>query len=209
MYSNLMKRSSKKTKVILAVLIGTIFIISTSSIMVNAAIPNSTGTINSCYRNSATIFDPKGGLRVIDAQSGETCNTSETALTWNQGGQVNRPLAYAHILINQTGNVTLDAARSSNISNLYSSPGGNQTAVCLTVNGSPKSVSSAPGYANGTNVLYRFSIKDQNGWSFDPTLGTQYPATVCDQNATSANVSFIGINSPTSAYSVDYFVTVY
>lgn len=45
-----------------------------------AAIPHSsTGVIDACY--------PKAGdLRVIDAESGETCKSNETALAWNAQG---------------------------------------------------------------------------------------------------------------------------
>jgi hypothetical protein len=52
-----------------------------------AAIPDSDdGEIHGCYSNN------KGDLRVIDAQAGETCNTSkETALVWNQEGPQGDP----------------------------------------------------------------------------------------------------------------------
>lgn len=45
-----------------------------------AAIPGSGGVISSCY-----LTDPPHTLRVIDAAS-ESCNRSETALSWNQQG---------------------------------------------------------------------------------------------------------------------------
>lgn len=43
------------------------------------AIPGQSGTINGCVKN--------GVLRVIDAEAGDTCKASETAISWNQKGQ--------------------------------------------------------------------------------------------------------------------------
>lgn len=63
-----------------------------------AAIPDSDdGEIHGCYANN------NGALRVIDAQAGQTCNTSrETALTWNQRGPQGVPgtgaRAYAEVV---------------------------------------------------------------------------------------------------------------
>lgn len=45
-----------------------------------AAIPNGDGEITACYDNRSGI------LRVIDAEEGVQCRTSETALTWSQTG---------------------------------------------------------------------------------------------------------------------------
>jgi hypothetical protein len=48
---------------------------------VRASIPDSgTGVISGCYR------DANGSLRVIDAEAGQTCGSSETPLIWNQLG---------------------------------------------------------------------------------------------------------------------------
>ena len=44
-----------------------------------AAIPGSNGRISACY-------DRAGTLRVIDAESGTTCDRRETPLAWNQTG---------------------------------------------------------------------------------------------------------------------------
>src|SRR5215218_10200627 len=44
-----------------------------------AAVPGSTGTISACKDN-------KGTLKVIDAESGQTCNANQQLLTWNQHG---------------------------------------------------------------------------------------------------------------------------
>jgi hypothetical protein len=49
--------------------------------LASASIPDSrTGVITGCYQ---MVY---GGLRVIDAQAGATCNPSEKQLTWNQTG---------------------------------------------------------------------------------------------------------------------------
>ena len=48
--------------------------------MALAAIPSSSGVISSCYEKKA------GALRVIDAQAGAVCKSTELALAWNQVG---------------------------------------------------------------------------------------------------------------------------
>jgi hypothetical protein len=45
-----------------------------------AAIPAADGTISACK-------DQKGTLKVIDAESGQTCSANQQPLTWNQQGQ--------------------------------------------------------------------------------------------------------------------------
>lgn len=45
-----------------------------------AAIPGSDGTISGCYKLS------DGTLRVIDAEAGATCKSSEKPITWSQTG---------------------------------------------------------------------------------------------------------------------------
>jgi hypothetical protein len=47
--------------------------------IVYATIPDGGGVIHGCY-------GPSGKLRVIDTDAGESCNGSETAVTWNQTG---------------------------------------------------------------------------------------------------------------------------
>ena len=47
-----------------------------------ASIPDSSGLIQACYQKV------NGQLRVIDTSKGGTCNSSETALSWNQTGPV-------------------------------------------------------------------------------------------------------------------------
>jgi hypothetical protein len=43
-----------------------------------AAIPSSSGTITACYAGN-------GALRVIEAEGGQTCRSTETQLSWKDG----------------------------------------------------------------------------------------------------------------------------
>jgi hypothetical protein len=45
-----------------------------------AGIPGQGGVISACK-------DAKGSLKVIDAEAGQTCNSNQQLLTWNQQGQ--------------------------------------------------------------------------------------------------------------------------
>lgn len=54
--------------------------------IVSAAIPDSGGTIHGCYKNSVGILNPKGSLRVVNTDSGESCTSQETPLDWSQQG---------------------------------------------------------------------------------------------------------------------------
>jgi hypothetical protein len=49
-----------------------------------AAIPASDGTISACK-------DARGGLKVIDAEAGQTCKPDQQLLTWNQQGPQGSP----------------------------------------------------------------------------------------------------------------------
>src|SRR5215471_9906652 len=53
--------------------------------VVQAAIPDSNGTIHGCYQfaNGAV---PKGTVRVVDAATGEICRYYEHPLNWNSHG---------------------------------------------------------------------------------------------------------------------------
>jgi hypothetical protein len=53
--------------------------------VVQAAIPDSHGTINSCYQFAQGVT-PKGTLRVIDPSTGEACRFYERPLKWNANG---------------------------------------------------------------------------------------------------------------------------
>ena len=64
-----------------------------------AAIPSSNGTISACKDN-------KGALKVIDAEAGQTCNTNQQLLTWNQQGPQGPPgSAVGYAFVAHTGDV--------------------------------------------------------------------------------------------------------
>src|SRR5205823_11718433 len=46
-----------------------------------AAVPSADGVIHGCIGTN-----PAGSLRVVDAEAGDKCRTSERELTWNQQG---------------------------------------------------------------------------------------------------------------------------
>src|SRR5690242_13950300 len=67
----------------LAAIAGAAVIGGATTALVSAAIPSSNdGQIHGCYRNNASLLDPKGALRVIDSDSSQACSTQETALKW-------------------------------------------------------------------------------------------------------------------------------
>ena len=49
-----------------------------------ATIPGSNGVISGCYVKDG--YSGAGKVRVIDAQAGKTCNSTENALSWNKQG---------------------------------------------------------------------------------------------------------------------------
>jgi len=49
-----------------------------------ATIPASNGVISGCYIKDG--YSNAGRVRVIDAQAGKTCNSTENALAWNKQG---------------------------------------------------------------------------------------------------------------------------
>jgi hypothetical protein len=70
---------SRKVSFIAAVTSATVLGGITTAI-VWASIPDGSGVIHGCYRNS------NGALHTIDTDKGETCTAQETALNWNQQG---------------------------------------------------------------------------------------------------------------------------
>lgn len=157
-------------------LIGTVLV-------TQAAIPASDGTIHGC-RNSTTTM-----LRVID-NSTSTCDSSETALNWDQKGVK----AYAHVVYSSGVN-SLDTNRSYNFTNLqYSDPPFSYRQVCLTVTGTPNNISAISESNQNGGLIAGVGIKDGSGWTSTNTCDTQSPGS---------NV-FVKVNSGTS-----FFVTVY
>src|SRR5438132_5920575 len=72
-------RSTRKTSILALTLVGVLAAVGVGY----AAIPSSDGVIHSCYNASS---NPSGTLRVIDAQTGATCNKNEKSLNFNQTG---------------------------------------------------------------------------------------------------------------------------
>jgi hypothetical protein len=60
--------------------------------VVHASIPDSSGVIHGCYKNSNPA---QGALTVIDTDLGQTCPSGTTALSWNQSGP-----QFAHVSTN-------------------------------------------------------------------------------------------------------------
>jgi len=121
--------------------------------LVHAAIPDSDGTIHGC-RNSTTTL-----LRIIDASSA-SCDSNETALNWDQHGI----RGYARITTTGSNTYAFDSNRTLNLSNLHvSNLGFNDNLICMTVTGTPKSISFAP--ETGNNEIYAAAFKDSNGWT--------------------------------------------
>jgi uncharacterized protein YjbI with pentapeptide repeats len=74
---NWAKRQSK----LLAAALGGVVI--GGSAVAFAVIPDANGVIHGCYRSSGALAN--GSLRIIDSPA-QTCNSNETALSWNQTG---------------------------------------------------------------------------------------------------------------------------
>lgn len=159
-------------------LIGTVLV-------TQAAIPASDGTIHGCRNNTTTM------LRVIDNAS-QTCDSNEAALNWDQKGV----RAYAFVDYN-SGTHTLDTNRSYNVTSFqYSSPLFAPRQFCLTINGTPKSISAIPSTNPSNNVKnIAAGFKDGNGWT---------AANTCDTESPGSNV-FVKL----MGHDTSFFVTVY
>lgn len=145
--------------------------------VVMAAIPDSNGQINACYKNSTKVLsvtDPTGN-----------CAGNETALSWGQGNR-----AYATIDYDpNTDTVTIDSAHSSGITNLQR---GSDGYACITVNFAPSFVIS------NTNNLYVF--KDaSNNWM---GLNTGYTGQ-CD-SVSGSNFALASFSNDTPDYYLIY-----
>nr|MDQ4041696.1 hypothetical protein [Actinomycetota bacterium] len=73
----MIKPSPKSLRMLLPTVVAVAFVTGGLAI---ASIPGNDGTISGCYDNRSGI------LRVIDAEAGGSCRTSETPLTWSQTG---------------------------------------------------------------------------------------------------------------------------
>lgn len=79
MFRRVTQKLTKSGGLLLAVTLAAVVGGATTAI-VTAAIPSSNGTISACYGKI------NGNLRVIDAESGKTCNGLENPLSWSSSG---------------------------------------------------------------------------------------------------------------------------
>jgi len=129
--------------VMLAAVVGSL-----TTAMVMAAIPDSNGQINGCYKNSTQA------LRVTDPAG--NCATNETALSWQQSNVK----AFAHILADGT----LDLVNSRNVvASSYSSDDG---VLCAQSSTAPKNVqvTMAGPVAADYYVIVRGVTSDPNNY---------------------------------------------
>lgn len=129
---------NKKQKTVLAIApVAIIIIFCVTVSAVSAAIPDQSGVINACYKNSTK------DLRVTD--SSVNCNTNETALNWSQQG----PEAYGYVVFDQdTFTNSLDFSLSKNIIAFAENPG---IAICVQVSFEPKNI-NYPGSGTAIKV---------------------------------------------------------
>jgi uncharacterized protein YjbI with pentapeptide repeats len=83
--TKLLARVTKHSKVVLGVVAGLV-VGGAGSAAVLATIPGSNNVFHGCYRTSGNVANPKGSVRIIDNEIGETCTANEAAITWNQTG---------------------------------------------------------------------------------------------------------------------------
>jgi hypothetical protein len=100
-----LKTLGKKTVFVLAVA-GAAVVGGASTVLVNAAIPDTTGVIHGCYRST-------GALRVIDSENSQTCNNNETGLNWNQSGGSGSSAPTVHDANGQTLGLAMDTTSYS------------------------------------------------------------------------------------------------
>jgi hypothetical protein len=163
--TKLTKCSGLLLAVVVAAIVGGV-----TTAVVSAAIPDSSNTIHGCYRNNAGLTNPKGGLRVIDSDTSQSCTAQETALNWSSGSA--HQIAYAGI--NSDG--TLDTGYSSDINSATVTPVSSDPAdgynLCIDMNFTPKAVTVTGGQT--TDALIR-GVPGQ-GAGIDLRCGSQYEA---------------------------------
>jgi hypothetical protein len=172
-FKNLAKSVSKRFGLAILVLVSAA-VGGISTAVVQAAIPDSSGTIHACYRNSAGLTNPKGSLRVVDSDAGGTCTSSETSLNWSQNGGGHQ-VAYAAF----NSDYSLNTSYSSGIlATKYVT--GDVSYICYEVSFTPKSALESD-YLEYTTVggYNQAAVTSQcgsgyNAYSLYPTAGTQY-----------------------------------
>jgi len=151
--------------------------------VVMAAIPSSNGTISACYKNSAGLTNPKGNLRVINSDTGDTCTSQETALNWS----ANSP-KIAHLALNSDG--TLDTPYSTGITRMHFFelyPDDNIYATCVEVGFTPKSVTESDYLAHTTVGGFGAA---QSGIDSDCGSGYNAEITTVGSNPSGTNYTF-------------------
>lgn len=105
--------------------------------IVMAAIPNSDGSVSTCYRNSGNLVNTQGSLRVIDPELNQACNSNETALALSTPSANTNSNTTAFFRV-KNGNV--DTATLRNVTEFrYGEPADSpgNGAWCLKVAGRP------------------------------------------------------------------------
>lgn len=140
----MIKTLSSKAVFVLAVA-GAAVVGGATTALVAAAIPSSTdGKIYGCYRNNASLTVPKGNLRVVDNEAGQTCTTQESPLNWSQ--------SESKVIAKRT-TITFDESNSQTIikvpefGSFLIEPGS-----CTQNNGSPSYI-----YVNDTSHVVQFT----------------------------------------------------
>jgi hypothetical protein len=79
------KNRTSKTRAVVAGVAAALAVLVVGGGVAMATIPDSGGVIHGCYAKPSSGAMP-GNLRVVD--TGQSCQASETALSWNQAGQL-------------------------------------------------------------------------------------------------------------------------
>lgn len=128
--SSIGKKLTFVSAVISAAIVG-----GTATALVRAAIPDSDGTVHTCYTNKS------GDLRVVDPSAGDSCTAKETGLNLNVGGS-NTPTV-AEVRFN--ADHSLDSSFSTNVTTTHVvqytdlNSGNHYFGVCLQLSFTPKS----------------------------------------------------------------------
>jgi hypothetical protein len=112
-----------------------------------AAIPSADGTISAC-------IDPKGTVKVIDADNGATCGAGKQLLTWNQQGPQGLPGVSGYEQVNATSSYNSNSTKEL----VLSCPDGKQPlgggAYISLYNGlTPAGVALTRSYPNGNEWI--------------------------------------------------------
>lgn len=115
-----------------------------------ASVPDSSGTIQSCYTTSS------GALRVIDPSSGGSCHSYETSLSWSQSGQSVKTFSGTDTVLGSSGTGTLTESCSD--SGIPLSLWFNGRNV-MSINGAGSSATETLVYPNGDSTKAPIGIQ--------------------------------------------------